>query len=189
MSGGVYQHQHPHHHHHQQVDGHKLDPGEGSSTSAVSRCSSNETVVVQNQQQLGTTAAASGVPDPASSQGSYFTFPPPESMPGEIKSEPMNPSGIHKPKPLTPGPHLYSAAVAMPFVQFAPMNHQYTGYLNSEVNGYANIGAIGADGGNRNNNNSTVANGVSQSVANFAPVHFIPPSPGFFVAPTGRYML
>ena len=171
-----------HHHPQQQVDGHKLDPGEGSSTGAVSRCSSNETVV-QNQH---TTAGV--VADPASSQGSYFTFPPPESM-GEIKSEPMNPAaaGIHKPKPLTPGPHLYSAAaVAMPFVQFAPMNSQYTtGYLNSgELNGYTNLGAIGGDAGNRNNNNSTVANGVSHSMTNFAPV-FIPPSPGFFVAPTG----
>ena len=171
-----------HHHHQQQVDGHKLDPGEGSSTGAVSRCSSNETIV-QNQH---TTAGVAT--DPASSQGSYFTFPPPESL-GEIKTEPMNPAaGIHKPKPLTPGPHLYSAAaVAMPFVQFAPMNSQYTGYLNSgELNGYANLGAIGGDAGNRNNNNSTVANGVSHSMTNFAPV-FIPPSPGFFVAPTGMY--
>ena len=108
-------------------------------------------------------------------------------MQGEIKTEPMNPQGIHKPKPLTPGPQLYSATVAMPFVQFAPMNHQYAGYLNNDVNGYANLGAIGVDGGNRNNNNSTIANGVSQSVANFTPVHFIPPSPGFFVAPTGKY--
>ena len=164
------------------MESHKLDPGEGSSTGAVSRCSSNETVVVQNQH-----AAAAAVADPASSQGSYFTFPPPESM-GEIKSEPMNPTGIHKPKPLTPGPHLYSAAaVAMPFVQFAPMNSQYTGYLNGgELNGYANLGAIGGDAGNRNNNNSTIANGVSHSMTNFAPV-FIPPSPGFFVAPTGSY--
>ena len=180
---GIYHHHH--HHHHQQVDGHKLDPGEGSSTSAVSRCSSNETVVVQNQQRLDTTAA---VADPASSQGSYFTFPPPESM-GDIKPEPMNPQGIHKPKPLTPGPHIYpAAAVAMPFVQFAHMNSQspYAGYVNSgEVNGFTNLGAIGVDGGNRNNNNSTIANGVSHNMANFAPVHFIPPSPGFFVAPTG----
>ena len=59
-----------HHHHQQQVDGHKLDPGEGSSTGAVSRCSSNETIVVQNQH----TTAGVGT-DPASSQGSYFTFP------------------------------------------------------------------------------------------------------------------
>ena len=184
-AGHTYHHHHQQHlhQHHQQVDGHKLDPGEGSSTSAVSRCSSNETVVVQNHQA----AVAAGVPDPASSQGSYFTFPPPESM-GEIKTEPMNHQGIPKPKPLTPGPQLYSAAVAMPFVQFAPMNSQYpAGYLNSgEVNGYTHLGTIGADGGNRNNNNSTIANGVSHSMAaNFAPVHFIPPSPGFFVAPTG----
>ena len=132
----------------------------------------------------------------------FFTFPamPPDSMSHtEIKNEFQNPSDIHKPKPVTPGPHLYP--VAMPFVQVAPMHHNqgspYTSYSmaapynSSEQNSFM---AAHADGTNRNNNNSNVtlatyaaAAGLGNHMMAVNPV-FIPPSPGFFMAPTGMLM-
>ncbi len=131
----------------------------------------------------------------------FFTFPAMhDSMSHtEIKNEFQNPSDIHKPKPITPGPHLYP--VAMPFVQVAPMHHNQgppytsysmaTPYSSSEQNAFM---AAHVDATNRNNSNNNVtlatyaaAAGLGNHMMAVNPV-FIPPSPGFFMAPTGMFI-
>ena len=170
-------------------DGIRKMPGEGSSTGAVSRSSSDETLSVQTQgQEHGQTV------DHNPNSASFFNFPlMHDSMSHtEIKHELQNTSEIHKPKPITPGPHLYP--VAMPFVQVASMHGQgppYTSYSMTPYNepsSFMNVHASAIDGSNRNNNNNatfaTYAAGLGNHMMAVNPV-FIPPSPGFFMAPTG----
>lgn len=167
-----------------------LEAAEGSASSTVSRSSSDEMIHVHaqgqenhHQQQHDTNSA------------SFFTFPPMHETLAhtEIKHEFQNPSEIHKPKPITPGPHIYP--VAMPFVQVAPMHnqgHAYTSYSmaapysSSDHNLFM---SVHGDGSNRNNNNNvTLATyaGLGNHMMAMNPV-FIPPSPGFIMAPTGTY--
>ena len=104
----------------------------------------------------------------------------------EIKHEVMNPQGIHKPKPITPGlaPHTVYPTAVMPFIQFAaPMHGHYPSYPAVQGSGgmpdlsaFAHLPNIEA--GNRNNNNS--------AMMAVNPIHFIPQSPGFFIHPTGK---
>jgi len=184
--------------------------GEGSTASVGSHSSGDETL--QQPPPQGSQDQHQGQEiDHTSNSASYFTFspdmhdglhPPPHP---EIKHEMHNPSDIHKPKPLTPsGPHLYP--VAMPFVQVAGAMHgqgpPYSSYSMAPYNSSAaqehasfmNVHAGGIDGGNRNNNNSsntafaTYATGLgNHMMAAMNPV-FIPPSPGFFMAPTGKML-
>ena len=156
---------------------------EGGSTSGVSRCSSNETVIQQSMD--------------SSTNPAYFTFPQqaPEGM-VDIKHEhgiaAAQPGGIHKPKPLTPA-GFYSAAVAMPFVQVHPAHSQGASYMGNPSMGFhmSDLGNGGSasfmnqinpnDGSNRNNNNS-----VASMTHNF-PLFIPPSSTGFLMAPTGTY--
>lgn len=107
----------------------------------------------------------------------------------EIKHEFQNPSEIHKPKPITPGHHLYP--VAMPFVQVAPMHAQGPPYYSMAAPYTAEHPSFMGDTGNRNNNNScnmalaTYAAGFGNHMMAVNPV-FIPPSPGFIMAPAGK---
>lgn len=174
-----------------------LEP-EGSASSTVSRSSSDEMLQVhaqgQEQQQQQQQGAAV---DHDTNSAAYFTFPPMHDTMahGEIKHEFQNPSEIHKPKPITPGPHLYP--VAMPFVQVAPMHTQappYSSYSMAapySAEHHATFMNSHGDSGNRNNNNSNVtlatyaAAGFGNHMMAVNPV-FIPPSPGFFMAPTGK---
>lgn len=153
---------------------------EGGSTSGVSRCSSNETVIQQSMD--------------SSTNPAYFTFPQqaPEGM-VDIKHEhgiaAAQPGGIHKPKPLTPA-GFYSAAVAMPFVQVHPAHSQGASYMGNPSMGFhmSDLGNGGSasfmnqinpnDGSNRNNNNS-----VASMTHNF-PLFIPPSSTGFLMAPT-----
>lgn len=157
---------------------HSLDGGGGSNTSEVSRCSSGE-------QPVGIEAGGSG----------FFTFPP--TGQAEVKLEHVPPpSLVYKPKPVTPSSHTVYPAVAMPFLQVAPMQTQnaYTGYSNmpnstvhSDMNGFMNED----DNRNNNNNSNTNPHGFGyQMMANWAgnPIHLIPPSPGFLMAPTGSVL-
>lgn len=169
---------------------------EGSASSTVSRSSSDEMLPVHaqgqdQQQQQGATV------DHDTNSASFFTFPPMHDSLShtEIKHEFQNPSDIHKPKPITPSPHLYP--VAMPFVQVAPMHtpggppygsySMTTPYSTEHTSFMSSHG----DAGNRNNNNNSSSNVALATYAGFgnhmmAPV-FIPPSPGFFMAPTGKH--
>ena len=190
--------------------------GEGSTASVGSHSSGDE--ALQPPPQPGQDQHSQQPPpqgqdiDHASNSASYFTFSP-EMHDGlhphqEIKHELHNPPDIHKPKPLTPaaiggggGPHLYP--VAMPFVQVAGTMHSqgppYSSYSMTPYNGehhasFMNVHA-GADAGNRNNNNSnsnaaftTYAAGLGNHMMAMNPV-FIPPSPGFFMAPTGEWVI
>lgn len=164
---------------------------EGSASSTVSRSSSDEMLPVhgqeqqQQQQQQGATV----------NHASFFTFPPMQDHLAhtEIKHEFQNPSDIHKPKPITPGPHLYP--VAMPFVQVSPMHHPggapYSTYSMAAPYSaeHASFMSTHGDASNRNNNsNVTLATyaGFGNHMMAVNPV-FIPPSPGFFMAPTGMH--
>lgn len=171
--------------------------GEGSTASVGSHSSGDETL---QQQQQGQEQHQQGQDvDHNTNSASFFTFSPGmhDTMSHtEIKHEMHNPSDIHKPKPITPGPHLYP--VAMPFVQVAaPMHSQgppysaysMTPYSNTEPGSFMSAHA-GVDGSNRNNNNNsnatfaTYAAGFGNHMMAMNQV-FIPPSPGFFMAPTG----
>jgi hypothetical protein len=141
----------------------------------------------QEQQQQGATV------DHDANSASFFTFPPMhDSMAHttEIKHEFQNPSDIHKPKPITPAPHLYP--VAMPFVQVAPMHASggppYSAYSMTAPYSTEHASFM-SDSTNRNNNNSNVTlatyTGFGNQLMAVNPV-FIPPSPSFFMAPTGK---
>ncbi len=93
-------------------------------------------------------------------------------------------------------PHLYP--VAMPFVQVAPMQNQggggppYSAYSMGHYNGTESNSFMSThapmDGNNRNNNNNTTFAtyaGFGNHMMAVNPV-FIPQSPGFFLAPTGK---
>lgn len=179
----------------------KVIDGEGSTTSVGSHSSGDETL----QQQQGQEQHRQGQDvDHNTNSASFFTFSPGmhDTMShAEIKHEMHNPSSdVHKPKPIIPGPpHLYP--VAMPFVQVAtPMHSQgphYPAYsmapYNAEPVSFMSTHG-GVDVSNRNNNannsNATFATyaaaaaGLGNHMMAMNPV-FIPPSPGFFMAPTG----
>lgn len=161
---------------------------EGSASSTVSRSSSDEMlqVHVQGQDQQQGTAV-----DHDTNSAAFFTFPPMQDAlaHGEIKHEFQNPSDIHKPKPINPGPHLYPV---MPFVQVAPMHAQGPPYSSYSMAApysveHSHFMNSQGDSGNRNNNNSNVTLATYANFGNHMmavnPV-FIPPSPGFFMAPT-----
>lgn len=122
----------------------------------------------------------------------FFTFPAPGHP--EVKLEHMPPSFVYKPKPMTPS----SQAVypmAMPFLQVTPPSSygRYPNVPNSsmhpDMNGFMN------EDDNRNNNNNSNTNaysfGYPMIPANWAgnSIHLIPPSPGFFMAPTGMSLI
>ena len=184
---------------------HAID-GEGSTASVGSHSSGDDTLQQQQPSQPGQDQHQQQGQDidHASNSASYFTFspdmhdgmPPPPTPHPEIKHEMHNPPDIHKPKPLSPTPHLYP--VAMPFVQVAGHMHSqgppYSAYSMAPYNAaehasFMNVHA-GMDAGNRNNsNNSHTAfasyAGFGNHMMAMNPV-FIPPSPGFFMAPTGK---
>lgn len=154
---------------------------EGSSTSAVSRCSSSDTI---HSRQPHTQHSLEAGPS------SVFNFPHLNSIgQPEIKHEIMNPPGIHKPKPVTPGlaPHAVYPTAVMPFIQFAaPIHGHYSTYPAvqggvgmHDPNVFAHL--PNGEASNRNNNNS--------AMMAVNPIHFIPPSPGFFIHPTGELTL
>lgn len=166
---------------------------EGSASSTVSRSSSDEMlqVHVQGQDQQQGTAV-----DHDTNSAAFFTFPPMQDAlaHGEIKHEFQNPSDIHKPKPINPGPHLYPV---MPFVQVAPMHAQGPPYSSYSMAApysveHSHFMNSQGDSGNRNNNNSNVTLATYANFGNHMmavnPV-FIPPSPGFFMAPTGIHII
>lgn len=175
--------------------------GEVSTTSVGSHSSGDETL--QQQHQGREQHRRGQCVDRNTNSTSFFTFSP--SMHDtvshtEIKLETNNPSDIRKPKPITAGPHLYP--VAMPFVQVAgPMQSQGSPYSAYSIPPYNNAehGSfmsphVGVDGSNRNNNNNnnnatfvtySAAAGLGNPMMAMNPV-FIPPSPSFFMAPTGK---
>ena len=184
---------------------HVIDGGEGSTTSIGSHSSSDETL--QQQHQGHEQHRQRQDVDCNTNSTSFFTFSPGMHDTGshaEIKLEMHNPSDIHDSKSMIPGPHLYP--VAMPFVQVAaPMqNHQSSPYSAYSMPSYNNAEHcsfmsphVGVDGSNRNSNNNSnnsnatfvtysAATGLGNPMMAMNPV-FIPPSPGFFIAPTGKF--
>ena len=173
----------------------RLEAATESASSTVSRSSSDEMIPAhggRGQDSHGQQQQH----DHGTNPSSFFTFPPMHEglAHAEIKHEFQNAADIHKPKPVTPGAHLY-----MPFVQVAaPMHNQappYTSYSMAPpaapYNGNADTSFMSShgDGTNRNSNNNNVtlatyAAGLGNHMMAVNPV-FIPPSPGFFMAPTG----
>lgn len=160
---------------------------EGSASSTASRSSSDEMLPVHGQENhQGATV------EHDTNSAAFFTFPMHNSMGHvEIKHEFQNPSEIHKPKPITPGSHLYPVT-AMPFVQVAPMHNQGHPYSYSMAAPYSGehtsfMNSDSTNNRNSNNNNVTLATyaGLGNHMMAINPV-FIPPSPGFFMAPTGN---
>lgn len=136
-----------------------IEGGDASNTNGVSRCSSGD--------------------QPVGVEGSgqhFFNFPQAQA---DVKIEHM--TGIHKPKPVTPGVY-----PVMPFVQVA----QYSGYhptCSTDMNGFMVTNMGEEHENNRNNNNSNIGFSHPMVAAGWHgnPIHLIPPSP-LFMAPTGK---
>ena len=163
----------------------------------TSRTSSNETVAHKPQQMMNqpifdfTNAVSS------------------ESMANGISSDPMQTlTGIHKPKPLTPGFHMapiYPSSLPMSYVSMSqphqhlnmpshcvvhnsvPISGDNSTFMDVATSSGAGEGGM-VDHSNRNNNGNHMMNNLAVNPVALIP-RIMPPSPGYFMASGGKHFM